>query len=126
CLGVQARDAQTKQKFEVRDTRTGALRWSFPLDHHDAWDWQISPDSRRVYVQQDRRLVFLDLTTGRPDGAPLELDSTVSFAVSPDGRRFATGTTAGLQVWDAATRKSLGRVVPPDGGASNFFFSPDG
>jgi WD40 repeat protein len=54
------------------------------------------------------------------------------IAISPDGKRFATGivgepfTTYGVRVYDLATKKTLHTFIGHAGPVSALHFSPDG
>ncbi len=91
-----------------------------------------SPDGATIAVIAENNLVHLVDAHGRhaEQGEPLEsVDAPfLAMAFSPDGRRLATGTTAGvLQQWSVATHEAVGPALEdhagPIGGVA---YSPDG
>jgi WD40 repeat protein/tRNA A-37 threonylcarbamoyl transferase component Bud32 len=55
------------------------------------------------------------------------IDGVGCMAVSPDGRRVATGNTQnGLCIWDANTARQVGRRTLPGSHAQGVAYSPDG
>ncbi len=102
------------------------VRGGFPLGV--AW----SPDGATIAVIAENNLVHLLDAHGEhaEQGEPLEsVDAPfLAVAFSPDGRRLATGTTAGvLQQWSVATHEAVGPALEdhagPIGGVA---YSPDG
>jgi WD40 repeat protein len=61
-----------------------------------------------------------------PKGTPGDVLSAAAF--SPDGARLATGSPAGIQVWDLAAREGAGPLLdlPWKGLAGTLAWSPDG
>jgi serine/threonine protein kinase/WD40 repeat protein len=93
----------------------------------------VSP-SRDAAGQEQVRL--FDPATGRPFGAPAPHHPgwrVRSFAVSPDGRYFATGSEPGptaatgeLRLWDTSTGRLLFPPIPFTNYVSAIAFHPDG
>ena len=90
--------------------------------------WALSSDSRMLVTGgEDGRVVRWDVSTRRPIGPDLDLDTPVeAVALTPDGRKLITGGRAGrLHVWDAETKR--GFDLPPQGAeVSSLAVSPDG
>jgi WD40 repeat protein len=82
---------------------------------------------------EKRALVFLDLEKGHIKKKALEVEphggQVFSLALSPDGKRLATGHLDGAYVWDAGTGQHLLTIQRDEGdtaGTSTVAFSPDG
>jgi hypothetical protein len=98
----------------------------------------LAPDGKTALVCTAATGVRVwDLATGKPRGEPLRPAGTRSNVYwSPDGRTLAAREygSAGreIRLWDAATLKPLGPVVPSDkqyveeDESKRFAFSPDG
>ncbi|MEV0618910.1 hypothetical protein AB0I81_36715 [Nonomuraea sp. NPDC050404] len=73
----------------------------------------FSPDGKVLATACIKQVVFWDLATRRRLGSPTDVkDGVAAMAFSPDGRTFATSSTAGtVQLWDTATRRRAGGVI---------------
>ena len=93
-------------------------------------DLKLSSDGRRVFAlsgHPDNALVIADLDPRKPSRR-IQLDKVGrAVAVSPDGRFVATaGNEKGIQLFDTASGKQVGRLAGHKGGVSSLTFSPDG
>ncbi|KAH7916937.1 WD40 repeat-like protein [Leucogyrophana mollusca] len=84
------------------------------------------PDGRHIAsASLDKTVIIWDVESGRQDGQPLQHDSRVEWiAISPDGRRIASGIDEGGMIWDALTRKVVQEIK--GGGVYKVAYSPDG
>jgi WD40 repeat protein len=129
------------------DVQTGELRRTLHLAcalsaHSTAGAAALSAGRRTLVLNarggvpkgEKRALVFLDLEKGRIiREKALEVEPVghglFSMALSPDGKRLATGHFDGASVWDAGTGQRLQTIESAEGennGTANVAFSPDG
>jgi WD40 repeat protein/Flp pilus assembly protein TadD len=97
-------------------------------------DGQIAVSQSRDAARREQ-IRLADPATGRPLGAPARHHpgwSVMSFAFSPDGRSFATGShppqipTGEFRVWDTSTGRLLFPPIPHTNYVSAIAFHPDG
>ncbi|KAH7919033.1 WD40 repeat-like protein [Leucogyrophana mollusca] len=85
------------------------------------------PDGRRIAsaADNDKTVIIWDVKSGRQDGQPLQHDfNVVEIAISPSGRRIASGMRqGGVVVWDAVTREVVYEIKC---GARRLAYSPCG
>jgi WD40 repeat protein len=100
----------------------------------------FSPDGRHLITgsiynnggKDPTHAVRWDASTGREvrafqqDTDPGILDEVATVAVSPDGRRLASGTLTAVTVWDAATGKPVHTLTGHTGSVTCVAFNPDG
>jgi WD40 repeat protein/DNA-binding SARP family transcriptional activator len=85
------------------------------------------PPGRLVAARSADMLDFFDTRTGRPSGAPIELEPGGGFAVNPDGSLVATGSRDGtVTLWDVETRTRTDPPLTLGHNALGLTFSPDG
>jgi hypothetical protein len=68
--------------------------------------WEADPDAPARPVPQPRGLVVFDALTGLPVDRIPDVP-TARLLVTPDSRRVVAADTAGIGVWDLATRKRV-------------------
>lgn len=93
----------------------------------------FSPDGKLLAGSTPGAVQLVDISTGRPDGAPIgkEIDS---LAFGSDGKTLATTTNDAAQLWDVATHREIGAFqipIPPNPNVATatlgaVAFSPDG
>jgi WD40 repeat protein len=78
-------------------------------------------------VSQDNLVIVWDVLKGQSTGASVKLDfSPVDGALSPDGRRLATVSAAGLaQIWDLSTGTATTLPLSETGPVKHLSFHPD-
>ncbi|KAH7926126.1 WD40 repeat-like protein [Leucogyrophana mollusca] len=85
------------------------------------------PDGQRIasVADNDKTVIIWDAKSGRKDGQPLlHASSVVWMAISPNGRRIASGMEKnGVVVWDVLRRKVVHEIK---GGIHRLAYSPDG
>ncbi|KAH7919826.1 WD40 repeat-like protein [Leucogyrophana mollusca] len=95
---------------------------------HTNWVRSVAyfPDGRRMASAcGDGTVIIWDTESGRRDGKPLQHNSSVSWiAISPGGRRIASGIDGGLVVWDVLTREVFHELK--GGPVRHLAYSPDG
>ena len=142
-LAVSARNSNPvlalgEHYVQIFDAETGRLRTA-SLAHPDfITHAAFSPDGSRL-VTLTKGMNFLvgearvwDTASGKLLLGPLNHGDSVTgnvyvTAVSPDGRRLATGGLTDARIWDIAKPKSLQvHLVPLHGEAIAVAFSPDG
>jgi WD40 repeat protein/tRNA A-37 threonylcarbamoyl transferase component Bud32 len=88
----------------------------------------ISSDGTTILTGgEDKTIRFWDARTGRPVGEPLALEAPpIGLALSLDSKTVLVSLSTHTQVWDAASRKSVGRSIRHNGTVRAIAFSPDG
>jgi WD40 repeat protein/serine/threonine protein kinase len=116
----------------VWDAATGQLLWDKSVGEGGvAIQVVFSPDGQRLacadYGLEDRReVVIWDVTTHAPLFS-VRVQGLTSLAFSPDGKRFATGSTdKTVRVWDAQTGAELLTFRKHTEPVHCVAFSPDG
>lgn len=101
----------------------------FSLASGDLRDAEILPDSRRLAVGgPDRTIQLWDLASGRQvDSFGTLPDVVRAIAVSPDGRRLATGVAGDgvIRLWDIPGRRLVAALRGHDDDVNGLAFSPD-
>ncbi|KAH7919650.1 WD40 repeat-like protein [Leucogyrophana mollusca] len=84
------------------------------------------PDGRCIASgSSDKTVIIWDVESGRQDGQPLHHDSSVRWiAISPNGRRIASGMHKGVVIWDVLTREMVHEIKGD--GVWMLTYSPDG
>ncbi|MDE0635684.1 MAG: T9SS type A sorting domain-containing protein [Candidatus Poribacteria bacterium] len=88
----------------------------------------FSPDGRfLVSCGGDKRTIFWDTTTGNSLWTIIRKEQGVArITFSPDSRKFAFEDSAGIHLWDIASRKLITTFTGSISESSNIVFSPDG
>jgi WD40 repeat protein len=90
-----------------------------------------SAGQRLIVTQRDRLLRIFDRASGSElaNWTAMHADSNLAFALSPDGRRLAYGTTypdSAIYLWDLDARRCIARMTGHQNTIWNLAFSPDG
>lgn len=121
---VLTRDADGVFRFV--DPAAGA---SAPISATKAiFEWSVSPDGQRLAAQTpESRIQLWDVHTGKPVGAPLRDDATLSgTAFNADGRFALTWSDdQSFQLWHARTGEPAAPPTPVDGVIRRAALSPD-
>ncbi|GAA3443622.1 WD40 repeat domain-containing serine/threonine protein kinase [Planomonospora venezuelensis] len=123
-------DEPARGEIRLWELPAGRQRWV--RREADSDDMVFTPDGRALAVTfGDRRL--LDVSTGRPFGAPYGppiSTSRIALTFDRTGSRFAVVDSAGrLSVWEAGSRERVGpviRVRAEEDGELSVAFSPAG
>jgi WD40 repeat protein/beta-lactamase regulating signal transducer with metallopeptidase domain len=116
---IRAWDVESGKEMRRHDFEPGALI------HHPA----ISPDAGRVAITMSKSAYLWDWRSGNdPEKLPGDHSGLRTVAFSPDNRLIAIVGDAGVQLYDATTKKLIRELRPqPD---QDFFgrleFTPDG
>jgi WD40 repeat protein len=119
----------------IRDSATGAEIASLPGDperrkYRQARRVAFLPDHKRLAVGYSTGEVFLwDVAAKKVSLQFNHGQEITALAVSPDGRRIATGTDFGLRVWDVASGKPAVSLDQQSSGkhqVREIAFTPDG
>jgi hypothetical protein len=120
------------QIAEVRDARTGHLRWAAPAQRTEVRAVALSPDGTRLVVggrlsRGQGEVRVYDIETGT-ELAVLKVGGGVNaIAFAPNGRVLAIAATdSTVRLWDAATWRPKGEPLSLPGEARALAFSPDG
>ncbi|KAH7921007.1 WD40 repeat-like protein [Leucogyrophana mollusca] len=114
--------------IEFSGVRRASCHPTKVLKGHTKWVNSVAyfPDGRHMAsASGDKSIIIWDVESGRQAGQPLQHDSSLmSIAISPDGRRIASGIEKRVIVWDALTREVVHQF--DEGGVWMQAYSPDG
>ena len=104
------RIAHAEHEWSINNlARAEELLEACPADLRD-WEWH--------YLKRLRLGNLIQLR---------HIDPAISVAISPDGRRLASGGTGGvIKLWDTDTWKEVGSLRADEGQVQGLSFSPDG
>jgi WD40 repeat protein len=120
---LEAKDVKL-HTVRLWDVASGKLRRSLPGHDNGVFGVTFSPDGGTLAVRDLFREVRLwDVATGKRL-RPVPASANV-VAFSPDGKRLATGSGPGVELWDLAGRRKVGSF-PLEKAARSLAFSPDG
>jgi WD40 repeat protein len=135
AVATRSRTNQTA-KVSVRDFANGSERASLTTSGVNVIRLAFSRDGKmlagagaRVGSRNEGSALFWN-TASWTEAGKLPLTGVMkpaTFTLSPDGARFAMGTTEGsVQFWEAATRKPKGSIKAHNGSILSVSFAPDG
>jgi WD40 repeat protein len=91
---------------------------------------RFTPDGKALVATSGRVLFRWNAKTGEPlfhdAHAGAHFNSIMALGVSPDGTRYATGTSSRIRVWDARTGRSVATLPGSYLRPQNLEFAPDG
>jgi WD40 repeat protein/serine/threonine protein kinase len=100
----------------------------FSKTNSEVWSTMFAPDGRHVLTVGGNDAQLWDTDTGKPVVRYSAHGAVASAAVSPDGKRIATGSwDHSAKIWDADTGRALLKLNRAHGGYINSIeYSPDG
>jgi len=119
--------AVTDEEACLWDVATGERRRSFQ-GRHSVWSGALAPDGRTVVLAENGPAIdVFDAATGRTKvqmtGAK---NGSFALALSPDGRRAASGDGGDILLWSVEYPKEMQRLARTGGRITALQFSPDG
>jgi WD40 repeat protein/DNA-binding SARP family transcriptional activator len=118
-------------KFQTRDISPGGLGtvvYSYTASlSAPVTGGVFSPDGNQAaLLASDASFTVLDLVQGaQVISFPIDEESQMSFALSPDWTRLATVVSSTVQIWDATSGLKLLELPEYSQGVTAFRFSPD-
>ena len=111
------------------DILTGKERRRLRGNEGNVYCTRFSQDGRSLAschsVGSANRILVWDVATGKERGR-ISSRILTTFAISPDGRRCATGDSSLIRLWDVASGKMLRTITTPMAPVHCLAFAPDG
>ena len=128
--GVHPDPGESRQQIVVHDLSSARRVLSIDCGRCSVRPIVFSPDGKRIFAGGfDGFISVWDSATGRClRRAPAGERAIFTVALSPDGKKLASGSNGRVKVWEAETGKLLREWAPTDSGNVIFYlaFSPDG